>query len=165
MIVYHGSIEEIRLPKILRAEVGRDFGFAFYTTDIKEQAERWAIRKAKILNRRKNNNYYPVVNVYNWSNYDYLNIKSFTEANGEWLDMILNCRSDISYIHSYDIVIGKIADDSVGETVSYVMNGIMRREDAIERLKFEKINNQIAFCSEESLKTISFLKSYIVKEA
>ena len=45
MIVYHGTTVEIERPEIIRAEIGRDFGFAFYTTDIVEQAERWATRK------------------------------------------------------------------------------------------------------------------------
>ena len=49
MTVYHGSTLEIIEPKIITSEVGRDFGFAFYTTDIREQAERWAVRRAKIL--------------------------------------------------------------------------------------------------------------------
>lgn len=36
MRVYHGSTLEISNPKIVINEIGRDFGFAFYTTDIKE---------------------------------------------------------------------------------------------------------------------------------
>ena len=40
MIVYHGTTLEIQEPRILTSEMGRDFGFAFYTTDIREQAER-----------------------------------------------------------------------------------------------------------------------------
>ena len=78
--------------------------------------------------------------------------------------MVLKCRSDISYSHNYDIVIGKIANDNVGETVSYVMQGIMRKEDAIERLRFEKINNQIAFCTAKALETLTFVKSYECEE-
>ena len=62
--------------------------------------------------------------------------------------------------YNADIVIGKIANDNVSETVSYVMQGIMRREDAVERLRFEKINNQIAFCMENALRTLRFLESY-----
>ena len=31
MILYHGTTMEVREPKILRSEIGRDFGFAFYT--------------------------------------------------------------------------------------------------------------------------------------
>jgi hypothetical protein len=39
----------------------------------------------------------------------------------------------------------------------------MRKEDAVERLKFEKINNQIAFCSERSLSELTFIDSYQVE--
>lgn len=52
MILYHGSIVKVETPEIFYTEIGRDFGAAFYTTDIKEQTERWAVRKAKIANRR-----------------------------------------------------------------------------------------------------------------
>ena len=44
-----------------------------------------------------------------------------------------------------------------------VLAGIMRKEDAVERLRFEKINDQICFCTEEALKSIVFKESYIVK--
>ena len=40
MILYHGSTMEVSQPHILKSEIGRDFGFAFYTTDIQPQAER-----------------------------------------------------------------------------------------------------------------------------
>ena len=82
-------------------------------------------------------------------------------AGMDWLELVVACRSRTDYAHGYDIVEGKIADDNVGETVSYVMQGIMRREDAIERLRFEQINNQIAFCTEASLYTLHFQNSYI----
>ena len=82
-------------------------------------------------------------------------------ASMEWLDLVVTCRSRTDYSHGYDIVEGKIANDNVGETVSYVMQGIMRKEDAIERLRFEQINNQIAFCTEAALRTLHFRNSYI----
>lgn len=66
-------------------------------------------------------------------------------------------------VRTWLIVCGKIANDNVGETVSYVMQGIMRKEDAVERLKFEKINNQIAFCGIAALKELAFIESYIVE--
>ena len=89
--------------------------------------------------------------------------KEFSGASLEWLELVVNCRGNIDFKHGYDIVSGKIANDNVGETVSYVMQGIMRKEDAVERLKFEKINNQIAFCSEKSLNELKFIKSYKVE--
>lgn len=162
MIVYHGTTLEIQKPRIIMSEMGRDFGFAFYTTDIKEQAERWAIRKAKIESRRQKKSISAVVNIYDWKDTPNLSVKEFEGASMEWLDLIVNCRSNTSFKHPYDIVIGKIANDNVGETVSYVIQKIMRREDAIERLKFEKINNQIAFCTERALNQLEFVESYII---
>lgn len=163
MLVYHGTTLEIKEPKIITTEIGRDFGFAFYTTDIKEQAERWAIRRTKIQSRKSQNSVSAVVNIFDWERDIASDILEFDGASMEWLDMVVSCRSDLSYKHEHDIVIGKIANDNVGETVAYVVQGIMRKEDAIERLKFEKINNQIAFCSERSLKQLKFIKSYIVE--
>lgn len=105
----------------------------------------------------------PVVNVYNWDAIaEGIKFLRFEEASLDWLDLVVRCRSEIDFVHGYDIVEGKIANDNVGETVSYVMQGIMRREDAVERLRFEKINNQIAFCTEKVLQTLKFEKSYIV---
>jgi len=163
MLVYHGTTLEIKELKIITTEIGRDFGFAFYTTDIKEQAERWAIRRAKIQSRKIQNSVSAVVNIFDWERDIASDILEFDGASMKWLDMVVSCRSDMSYKHEHDIVIGKIANDNVGETVAYVVQGIMRKEDAIERLKFEKINNQIAFCSERSLKQLKFIKSYIVE--
>ena len=63
----------------------------------------------------------------------------------------------------YDVVEGTIADDSVGETILFVIDGVIKQEDALARLKFQKINSQVAFCSEDSLELISFINSYEVK--
>ena len=81
------------------------------------------------------------MNIYEWNQSGNLKEKTFEDASMEWLEMVVKCRSDLKYIHGFDIVSGKIANDNVGETVSYVIQGIMRKEDAVERLKFEKINS------------------------
>ena len=163
MLVYHGTTLEVRNPQIITNEIGRDFGFAFYTTDIKAQAERWAVRRAKVQARLNGKKGQAVVNVYEWRERHILREKIFRDASMDWLDMVVRCRTDVSYRHDYDIVIGKIANDNVGETVSYVVQGIMRKEDAVERLKFERINNQIAFCTEAALSELAFVESYIVE--
>ena len=159
MILYHGSNVIVKEPKIIKTEIGRDFGFGFYTTDIKEQAIRWARRKAKIAHNKDENNSSAIVSIYEFDENNYINLKCkhFPTPSAEWLDMICKCRSNISFTHDFDIVTGKIANDNVGETVTYVMQGIMRREDAIERLKFEEINNQICFNSNRTLKLLNFI--------
>lgn len=160
MRVYHGTTLTIESPVIVGSEIGRDFGPAFYTTDIREQAERWALRRAKIESRRKKRDCDAVVNIYEWDeDLTGLSYRRYDEPDLEWLDMIIRCRSDAGYIHGYDVVEGKIADDSVGETVSFVMQGIMRREDAVERLRFERINNQIAFCTPKAIERLRFIGS------
>ena len=160
MILYHGSDVEVKNPKIIQVEKGRDFGCAFYLTPIKEQAERMAKRK-----QRMNRSNSAIVSVFEFDEKTIGNLKYklFSNPDLEWLDMIIKCRTNPSFKHGYDIVEGKIADDSVGETILFVIDGIIKKEDAVERLKFQKINSQVAFCSEESLKLIKFKKSYEVK--
>ena len=158
MILYHGSNVEVKNPKIISADKGRDFGFAFYLTPIKEQAEKMAKRKQGQLGGK------PIVSVFNWNeDKTNLKLKKFKDADMDWLEMIVKCRSDLKYKHGYDVVEGKIADDTVGETILFVLNGVMRKEDALERLKFQKINSQIAFCSQQSLTSLTFVESYEVK--
>lgn len=98
----------------------------------------------------------PLVFCYQWRRDNNLKILEFEDTCMEWLEMVVKCRSQAEYSHGYDIVIGKIANDNVGETISYVLQGIMRKEDALERLKFEKINHQIAFCTEKSLEYLTY---------
>ena len=160
MILYHGSDLEVKDPKIIKTEKGRDFGCAFYLTPIKEQAERMAKRKQKM-----NKSSSAIVSVFEMDDkiVNALKYKKFSNPDLDWLDMIIECRTNPNYIHGYDVVEGKIADDSVGETILFVIDGIIKKEDALERLKFQKINSQIAFCSEESLKLLQFVNSYEVK--
>ena len=160
MILYHGSDVEVKNPIIIKSEKGRDFGCAFYLTPIREQAERMAKRK-----QRMNKSGSAIISVFEFNEKDISNIKYkvFKNPDLEWLDMIIECRTNPSFRHGYDIVEGKIADDSVGETILFVIDGVIKKEDAIERLKFQRINSQIAFCSEDSLKLLKFKDSYEVK--
>ena len=160
MILYHGSDVEVKNPKIIKTEKGRDFGCAFYLTPIKEQAERMAKRK-----QRMNKSASAIVSTFEWNEKEIgdLKYKLFKNPDLEWLDMIVECRTNPSFKHGYDIVEGKIADDNVGETILFVIDGIIKKEDAIERLKFQKINSQVAFCSEKSLMLLKFVSSYEVK--
>lgn len=167
MKLYHGSITKVESPQIIRNAVGRDFGCGFYTTDIREQAERWALRRKNTALRNGTPGAQAIVSVYE-IDLDLakkeLDFKEFPAASMDWLELILSCRSDIHFTHPYDVVTGKIANDNVGETVSYVLAGIMRKEDAVERLKFQQINNQLAFCSGRALTFLEYVSHYIVEE-
>jgi hypothetical protein len=159
--LFHGSTETVNNPQIISDLRGRDFGFGFYTTDIAEQAKRWALRRALLKYRQGNKSAKGIVSIYDFDEQYFAELKvlRFQEVSLEWLDLVCRCRSNPKHVHGYDIVIGKIADDSVGETVNYVVRGIMRREDALQKLQFQPINNQICFTSKKSLQYLRYVES------
>lgn len=166
MTVYHGSYMRVDAPKILMQERGRDFGTGFYVTSLREQAERWAVRTARLRSRLTGRAAEAVVNQYAYDarSAAALRVRDFPCADGDWLDFVVRCRSDAAFHHGYDLVSGKIADDNVGETVEFVLAGVMRREDAVARLRFSESNDQICFCTERALRLLVFAGSYVVGE-
>lgn len=48
MIVYHGSNMVVENPDISHSTRALDFGNGFYVTTVREQAEKWAKRKANV---------------------------------------------------------------------------------------------------------------------
>ena len=164
MTLFHGGTRIIEHPVVITGDQGRDFGFAFYATDIREQAERWARRRARYRNRIAGQGIKGIVCEYEFDekSCDDLTVMRFPEPTMEWIDFVVACRSDITYTHGYDLVIGKIANDRVGETISYVVQGVMRREDALERLRFQHINNQFAFCTDKAIDKLRYVRSYEV---
>lgn len=145
-VIYHGSNCIVDKPQILKGIYTKDFGEGFYCTILKEQAEKWAKKyDTKIINE------------YEYNENKNLKIKEFTIMTEEWLDFIVNSRKGIT--HEYDIVIGAMADDQVYNYITDYTNGIITREAFWELAKFKHPTHQIAFCTEEALKTIRFIKS------
>ncbi len=58
MLLYHGSNTEIKMINLALCRPYKDFGRGFYLTVIKEQAEKMAVRVARIYGGS------PVLNVY-----------------------------------------------------------------------------------------------------
>ncbi len=116
MKLYHGGLITVESPRIIRSDFGRDFGFAFYTTDIKEQAERWAVRRCKTALRNGNTDAKAIVSVFEFDENTarkQLDFLDFPETSLEWLELIIVCRSDISFSLGKDVVTGKIANVTV----------------------------------------------------
>lgn len=155
MILYHGGTDIVKEPRIILSEQGRDFGFGFYTTNIYEQALKWAKRQGRIRKKQA------ILNIYEFDNgsaEEKLNFKKFTDYSIEWLEFVVNNRSNLLFKHDFDIVFGKIANDDVGETIQAVVDGFMPLDFALQKLTFMPANNQYAFCSESSLAYVSFSK-------
>jgi hypothetical protein len=148
MIIYHGGTERIEEPRIILSVAGRDFGSGFYLTGIRSQAEKWARRQARI--RKKS----AVVNAYEFDENEAsknLQMLRFTDYSIDWLNLVLACRQQAEYRHGYDIVFGKIANDDVGETVQAVLDGLMPKDFALQRLSFMKANEQYCFCTDTAI--------------
>lgn len=143
MIVFHGSYTIVKNPVITSGRFTKDFGNGFYCTVIKEQAERWAKRFDT-----------PMVNIYELQINNSLKIQEFKEMTEEWLDFIVDCRHGVE--HSYDIVIGAMANDQIYNFIADYMEGIITREQFWVMAKFKYPTHQINFCTEEALKCLKY---------
>lgn len=143
MTVYHGGYVAVERPEICIGRNTKDFGNGFYCTIIKEQAERWARRYSA-----------KVVSIYDVRFQEGLSIKEFQNMTEEWLDFIVACRSGKD--HTYDIVIGAMADDQIYNYVSDYIGGVITREQFWALAKFKYPTHQIAFCSERALKCLTY---------
>lgn len=145
-IIYHGSYMTVDEPSIIKGNHPKDFGYGFYCTRDKKQAEKLA-------------NIYttPVVNVYELTDISDLKVKVFKEYNEEWLDFVVYCRN--GGIHDYDIVEGFMADDTIYDNLEDYINGHIDKERFLKMMESEWSDRQISFHTVKALKSISFLES------
>ena len=123
--LYHGSNVDIQEIDLCRSKRGKDFGCGFYLNANKQQAFDMALRTTRMLMKGE-----PIINTYLFddtilqSNTD-LNIKVFDDYSPEWAEFVLMNRNNNTDTptHPYDIVIGPIADDTVGVQIRRFVNG------------------------------------------
>ncbi|MGL5786345.1 MAG: DUF3990 domain-containing protein [Bacteroidales bacterium] len=148
--LYHGGYCAVEYPEIRQDRFTKDFGPGFYCTNIKSQAERWALRYDT-----------PIVSIYQFHNVGNLRILHFQEMTEEWLDFIVNCRNGKP--HCYDIVIGAMADDQIYNYISDYFSGVINREQFWVMAKFKKPTHQINFCTLEGINQIKYINSEEVR--
>lgn len=86
-----------------------------------------------------------------------LKIKRFDSLSIEWLEFIKANRSRGRLQHDYDVVIGPVADDNTMETVQLYIAGILNAEEAVNRLRYNKVNNQVSFHTQKALEYLRFV--------
>ena len=153
LTVFHGTIARFEKVDLLKSHNRRDFGMGFYTTILEGQAREWAYR---LKLRERADEYF--VYQYSFEEDSSLNIKRFDGLNLEWLEFIKENRSKGGLQHKYDVVIGPVADDNTMETVQLYMNGILNENEAVERLRYNQVNNQISFHTEKALECLEFVR-------
>ncbi|MDR0950180.1 MAG: DUF3990 domain-containing protein [Candidatus Ancillula sp.] len=169
MLLYHGGLIEIKNPLVDFGRPDIDFGQGFYTTLIKEQAEKWAKRKKRLS---KDLQTVPIVSVYNYEEDDHLFTKQFDNYSEEWLMFVIENRRQIidSSKLGYDIIEGNIADDRVVRVVDALIEAMEEERinnamkvAALLELEYQEENYQICFKTNKSLKYLTFQESYEVK--
>ncbi|MDR1015921.1 MAG: DUF3990 domain-containing protein [Coriobacteriales bacterium] len=144
MILFHGSILEIRQPDVAHSKENLDFGKGFYLTTHLEQARRWARRKALRTGGKA------IVNRYELEDdlSDYKELRFFSEDE-DWVKFVCACRRGGKDYEKYDLIIGGVADDKVFAAVDMYFRGIWDIDRTISELKFYKANDQICLVSQE----------------
>ena len=150
MVLYHGSKQIVEYPEIRKAKFNKDFYFGFYCTRYEEQAKRWAARYGE-------NGY---LNKYEYVPDNNLRYKVFDKMTEEWLDFIVACRSGKS--HTYDIVEGPMADDTIYNYVQNYMDGKISRAAFWELAKFKYPTHQISFHTISALDTLKYIGTEVV---
>ena len=153
MLLYHGTAADFEQISLRKSHNRRDFGIGFYTTILEKQAKEWGYRLSL---REKKKQYYVYQYIFRES--DNLRVKRFNALDKEWLEFIKENRSKGGLQHSYDVVIGPVADDNTMETVQLYLTGILTANEAVERLKYNQVNNQVSFHTEKALRSLQFIR-------
>lgn len=153
LVVYHGTCFEFEKIDLDKSHNRRDFGRGFYTTVLRTQSKEWAYRLSL---REKKDKYY--VYEFLFEEGSALKVKRFDTLNEEWLEFIKLNRSRGGLQHDYDVVIGPVADDNTMETVQLYIASILTAQEAVERLRYNQVNNQVSFHTKKALEYLKLVR-------
>lgn len=175
MTLYHGSYCEISSPDLEKCAPYKDFGKGFYLTSSYEQAKSFintALKKAKSQKIIDVNQNYGVISTFKYHATHTLQIKTYDDADAEWLHCIVAHRKDKSFpdvveeLKKYDVIVGKIADDATNFTlIAYIAGtyGEVGSNEAdelcISRLLPDRLEGQYCFRTAESLACLEYVGS------
>lgn len=174
LVLYHGSYCEVKTPLLQKCADRKDFGKGFYLTSSREQAISFlktSIVKAfsnGAISERQN---YGFVSKYEVNLKQPLSSYIFPDADIDWLHCIVAHRKRKAFpeiekkMADYDVIIGKIADDTTNATLTAYIAGAFGNigskeadEFCITRLLPEKLKNQYCFKTEAALECLHFVE-------
>lgn len=153
MKLYHGSNMQIGNIDFLKCRPYKDFGRGFYLTPIEEQAVLMARRTASIYGGE------PIVTCFDFDetgamSNPAISTKRFEEPNEEWALFVMDNRNREREhpTHTYDIVIGPVADDTIATLFRNFDDGIIDLPTLVSGLRYKKISSQYFFHSAAATK-------------
>ncbi|WP_394863027.1 DUF3990 domain-containing protein [Paraclostridium bifermentans] len=178
--LYHTGTKDLKEPKYDFISLNSkgyvrafDFGIGFYATPNFEVACNWLYLKTKSqgVNNHKHVNKYEL-------NLDGLKVYKF-ESDEDWLDFVLYNRSrptgynndldfefseeDYNYfaeVNKHDVIIGRIADDSMYEVLGHYTDGNFNYDDTIDCVKSMDLGLQYILRSQKAIDNLTFIESF-----
>lgn len=150
--LYHGTNVKFDQVDLSFSKDKRDFGKGFYTTTFREQAEGWA---ENMYIRYGGEGRF--VMEFKLQLAEELSIMKYPGLTGEWLSMIKDNRLYGGIQHTFDIVIGPVADDNIMRTIALYVAGIYNQETALEQLRPFQAHDQISLHTQKALKYLIYL--------
>ena len=158
--LYHGTTSSFNTVDISRGKPYKDFGAGFYTSKIKDHADKMALRNREIEQIRRKNAHIEAF-VYSFEldleQLNYLNIKEFTAADREWMRFIVKNRSAKESQHNYDLVFGPTANDNTLTAIGLFFAGAygdvtsnIAIDRLIEQIEPDKLPHQYFFGSRKA---------------
>ena len=135
--LYHGSNLIIREIDLTRSKKGKDFGRGFYLNADRDQAYSMAERTYRVLGEGE-----PSISAFEFdldsAIVGGLNIKIFPEYSEDWAEfVVLNRKNNTEeQAHQFDIVVGPIADDTVGVQIRRFVMGFLSAAALVEELRY-----------------------------
>ena len=157
MKLYHGTNIDFSEIDFSKCKPNKDFGQGFYLTDIKKQALEMAVRRCNFEQSGA-----PIVQEYEFDETvlddGSLKINIFVGVCPEWAEFILKNRTSRNIItHSYDVVVGPVADDGVVYQLNLYQQHFITIEQLVKGLEYRKLNNQYFFGTKRAISKLKRL--------
>jgi hypothetical protein len=156
MRLYHGTNHNFTTVDLSKSKDKRDFGKGFYLTTLQNQAEDWA----RILFDRYGGDGIFVYEFELEINDD-LSVHQFDGLSEEWLHFIRDNRVGGGIQHHFDVVRGVVANDKTNRTLALFVEGIYTAEMALQKLRYNKLNDQISLHTEKALTCLTLINKTV----
>ena len=155
LTLYHGSNHYFDKIDLSMSKDKRDFGRGFYTTTLRMQAEDWA---ESLFDRNKGDGI--IIYEMELELAAGLSIKKYEGLSEEWLIMVQKNRTLGGIQHELDIVQGPVANDKTTRTIALYIAGIINANEAIERLQYNNVNDQVSLHTPAALSHLKIVSRY-----
>ena len=151
--LYHGTNCDFSIVDLSKAKDKRDFGKGFYMTTLQNQAKDWA----EIMYARFGGD---GIYVYEFELEikSELRMKQFDAISEDWLVFVHDNRIKGGVQHDFDFVRGAVANDKTNRTLALFVGGIYTAKEALKKLRYNKLNDQISIHTEKALSCLKFIK-------